>query len=302
MGGRAKRGRHGQSLAIIHAVSSSPNSIQSCLSTKIVTPVFFESGPSAISCPANQAHGQTSQTWKSKETIKREEFEEILQSVQHFAPEQYKSRAKPGNRPAEIVPQTYEQYNLYLHEISLEQAKNQLALMEAKKLVKSLPEVMPAFNGKSFQPNRSAVLSQNSIWSREVLPTYQHPTVAWPGREELHEDGEKRENVHAPTRCGRFPPALRHPETGTYMQQYPLDQVGPIRSQGPTPREAEDANNVFDFDASFEAEGVELLGSDLMKELGEHQPPFVPEWLAEKRYKTIVLAQYYQQVPPLEEW
>jgi hypothetical protein len=302
MGGRSKRRRYGQSIVIVHAGSTSPHSIQSCSSTKVVTPAFFELGPSAISRPANQAQSQTSQTWKSKETIKREKFERVCQSVQHFAPEQYKSRVKPGNRSAEIVPQTYEQYKLYLHEICLEQTKNQLALMEAKKLAKSLPEVMPAFNGKSFQPNRSAVLSQSSVWSREVQPTYQQPTVVWPGREELHEDGEKRENVHAPTRCGRFPPALRHPETGTYIQQCPLDQVGPIRSQGPTPREAEDANNDFDFDASFEAEGAKLLGSDLMRELGEHQPPFMPEWLAEKRYETIVSAQYYLQVPAFEEW
>src|SRR5271170_7496206 len=101
MGGRAKRGRHGQSLAIVNAVSSSPQSIQSCLSTKAVTPAFFESGPSAISRPGNQAHAQTSQTWKSEETIKREKFQRIRQSLQHFAPEQYKSRAKPGNRPVE---------------------------------------------------------------------------------------------------------------------------------------------------------------------------------------------------------
>ena len=66
------------------------------------------------------------------------------------------------------------------------------------------------------------------------------------------------------------------------MQQYPLDQVGPIRSQGPTPMECIAANSEFDIDASFEAGGRELLGSELIKELGDQQLSVVPEWLAEK--------------------
>jgi hypothetical protein len=42
------------------------------------------------------------------------------------------------------------------------------------------------------------------------------------------------------------------------------------------------ANSEFDIDASFEAGGRELLGSELIKELGDQQLSVVPEWLAEK--------------------
>lgn len=307
---RCRRGRGSQIKEITHTGPKSPQSVPSVLSTNIATPAFFNSSsfsaitPSAVPPQAKHPKGQASTTWKSAKTIEREKYDRTRQQVQHFAPEQFKACAKPSNGPAGIVPRTVHEFKMFKHELSLEQMKTELAAKEARqKMPKDLPEIMAAFNGKALQANRSAVLSQSSIWSQLVQPTIEHPRAAWPGRDELHEDGGKRESIHSPTRCGRFLPALRDPHTGNFTYQYPLDQVGPIRSQGPTPRECEVANDEFNFDTTFEEEGAKLLDSELLKEIGECQPPFVPDWLAEKRCKQqIVSAQYYQRMAAFEEW
>jgi hypothetical protein len=79
------------------------------------------------------------------------------------------------------------------------------------------------------------------------------------------------------------------------MQQHPLDQVGPLRSQGPTPAECEPANEKMDIDEGFEAQGAELLGGDLMGEVGSRRATFVPEWLGQKRQmKEMASNQHYE--------
>lgn len=285
MGRKVKSGRYSQPVARERA--NSAHSVQSGLSTKVVNPAFFEVTSSAI-------HAQ-SQTWKSDEAKQREKFDRTRNLLQHFAPEQFKSRAKPSNGPANIVPQSFLQYQIHEKEVEAEKMLNKIAMLEAKKNHKGLKPIRPAFDSKVFESSRSYVLSHSSIWSPNFKPTCEHPQVAWPDREQLHEDGEKRENNFAPTRCGRFLPALRYPDTGVFMPQYPLDQVGPLRSQGPTPTECKEANEEMDLDQGFQAQAAKLLGGDLMDELGPQQPPFVPSWLAQQRYEKVMASgQYYQ--------
>lgn len=288
MGGKGTKSHHGQ--AVFRERANSTHSVNSGLSTKLGNSTYFD-----ISSLVSPSTLVQSQTWKSEEAKQRDKFDRSRSLVQFFAPEHFKQCAKPTNGPANIVPQTFLQYQIYEKETQAENLLNKIALLEAKKIRKGLASIRPAFDSKVFKSDRSAVLSQSTIWSGNFQPTYDHPQIDWPDREQLHEDGEKRENKFAPTRCGRFLPALRYPDTGVFMMQYPLDQVGPLRSQGPTPAECKMTNEEMDFDDAFEAHGVELLGYDLMGEVGHQQPPFVPDWLAQQRHaKELVSGQYYQ--------
>jgi hypothetical protein len=287
MGSKGNRSQIGQP-ATRNRTSSVHESIDGGLSTKVSNPRFYVT-------PSHPANLSQSQTWKSDEAKQRDQFDRTKILLQHFAPEQFKPRAKPANEPASIVPQTYLQYQIHKKELEAEEMLNKIAFLEAKKARSNLEPIRQAFNGKFFKSGRSSVLSQLTIWSDNFEPTYEHPQIAWPDRDQLHEDGEKRENKFAPTRCGRFLPALRYPDTGVFMPQYPLDQVGPLRSQGPTPAVCKQENEAMDFDNAFEAKGMECLGQELMGELGRRQPPFVPEWLARQRYeKELVSGQYYR--------
>ena len=299
MGGKGKRGRYGQLSAHHRGDSlSSVQSPRSTFSTAIVNPRFFESEPSTL-------HTQ-SQTWKSGPAREHEQWDRTKTLLTHFAPEQHKQCAKPTKSPAELLPKSYAEYiehKAEMQAMAIEKAKKELATMidRAKIPKKDRVPIMPAFNQKTFQSDRSSVLSQKSVWTTNFEATYEHGVVAWPGREQLHEDGEKRENIHAPTRCGRYLPALRHPDTGVFMSQYPLDQVGPLRSQGPTPAECVQSNGAMDLDPDFEEEGVRLLGAGLMEDIGARRAPFVPDWLAERRYQKDSasgrIAQYGTEAP-----
>jgi hypothetical protein len=288
MGGKGNKSQNGQPLNRHRA--NSTHSVSSGLSTKLGNSAYFN-----INSPVSSSILVQSQTWKSEEAKQREKFDRSRNLLQYFTPEQFKNRAKPSDGPANIVPQTFLQYQIHEKEMEAEKMLNKIAMLEAKKNRKGLLPIRPAFESKVFESDRSSVLSQSTIWSDNFKSTYEHPQIAWPDRDQLHEDGEKRENRFAPTRCGRFLPALRYPDTGVFMVQYPLDQVGPLRSQGPTPAECKVTNEEMDFDDAFEAHGVELLGYELMGELGHQLPPFVPDWLAQQRYgKEMVSGQCYQ--------
>ena len=203
MGSKGNRSQIGQP-ATRNRTSSVHESIDSGLSTKVSNPGFYVTPPH----PANLSQ---SQTWKSDEAKQRDQFDRRKILLQHFAPEQFKPRAKPANEPANIVPQTYLQYQIHKKELEAEEMLNKIAFLEAKKARSNLEPIRQAFNGKVFKSGRSSVLSQLTIWSDNFEPTYEHPQIAWPDRDQLHEDGEKRENKFTPTRCGRFLPALPLP-------------------------------------------------------------------------------------------
>ena len=287
MGSKGNRSQIGQ-LTTRDRANSRYKSIDSGLSVKVGNSVFFVT-------PSHPATLSQSQTWKSEEAKQRDQFDRAKILLQYFAPEQFKNRAKPANEPANIVPQTFLQYQIHIKELEAEKMLNKIAMLEAKKKRTNLEPVGTAFNGKVFKSGRSSVLSQLTIWSNNFQPTKEHPQIAWPDHDQLREDGEKRENKFAPTRCGRFLPALRYPDTGVFMPQYHLDQVGPLRSQGPSPAVCMQENEAMDLDEAFEAKGVECLGNDLMAEVGHQQPRFVPEWLARQRYeKDLAAGKYYQ--------
>lgn len=93
---------------------------------------------------------------------------------------------------------------------------------------KPRPKIFPAFGGKRFNDNRSAVLALPTIWCPWAESTYEHPRAPWPSQEEMKEEGDERNS----SIFRRFPALPRVPgnETVVYKQKnlivsYPMDKV-----------------------------------------------------------------------------
>jgi hypothetical protein len=93
---------------------------------------------------------------------------------------QFKHRVKPTDGPANIVPQTFLQYQIHKKEMEAEHMLTKFAALEAKKDCKGLAAIRTAFDGKLFKSDRFSVLSQSTIWSGNFKPTYDHPHIEWP--------------------------------------------------------------------------------------------------------------------------
>lgn len=226
-------------------------------------------------------------TWKSPAVLQKEEWERCKQRVRHLAPEQFRSVAKPTFGPSEIFPQNVREY--------IEHKKGMLAMREGEllqsaarlkdqiKAWESIPPgqrmIKPAFGGKVFSDGLSPVLMQKTIWCEGG------GSADWPSMEELQWYGDNRQSRLARTKCGRFLPPPRvsmGPEVPfldrPIIKPNAFDETGPIFSTGPRPDYAERHNMIMNNDATFEKKGREWLGADLMEEVGEWKPPFVPDW------------------------
>lgn len=226
-------------------------------------------------------------TWKSPAVLQQEEWERCKQRVRHLAPEHFRSVAKPTFGPSEIFPQNVSEY--------IEHKKGMMAMRESEllqsaarlkeqiKAWESIPPgqrmIKPAFGGKVFNDGLSPSLMQKTIWSEGGS------TADWPSMEELQWYGDNRQSRLARTKCGRFLPPPRVPMgpevpflDRPIIKPNTFDETGPIFSTGPRPDYAERHNMIMNNDAAFEKKGKELLGADLMEEVGEWKEPFVPDW------------------------
>ncbi|EHY60810.1 hypothetical protein HRR83_000576 [Exophiala dermatitidis] len=273
---------------------------------------FFEKSLQPVPVPSHTS----SITWKSKAVKEKEEFERVKQRVRHFAPEQFRAKAKPGHAPSEIFPQNVGEWITHKKEMlamaEAEKQKNcdllKAQILAQEKIPKHQRKLKPVFgkDGKVFTNGLSPVLGLPTIWSAE----YKGEPAPWPTVGEMQWNGDSRECVLARTKCGRFLPPPRVPaepkssvpfQDLPYKRQLPLDQTGPIFCNGPRPDEIHSNNAEMDNDPEFEAQGNFYLGSELMEELGEWKPPYVPEWqqeqhAMEEELAVQVAANYSEQV------
>lgn len=236
-----------------------------------------------------------SATWKSNNVKEQEEFERTKQRVRHIAPEQFKPNAKPGKGPSEIFPQNVAEWLQHKKEmlaiVQAEQQKNcellKNQILVKTKLPKDQRKIKSGFgvDGKVFNDGAGPVLARATIWSAE----HSRVPAKWPTLAELRWNGDSRECKLARTKCGRYLPPPRDPSDPSLMwQDQPflrattLDQTGPVYIVGPRPDEVYDHNAVMDKDLGFEKLGNFFLGDELMQEIGEWQPVFVPEWRKEE--------------------
>lgn len=243
-----------------------------------------------IKAPLAPSH-TSSVTWKSQAVKEKEEYERVKQRVRHFAPEQFKTNARPGRGPSEISPQNVCEWIAHKKEmLAMAEAERQKdckllkALIEAQtKIPKHQRKLKSAFGkgGKIFKDGVSPVLALPTIWSAE----YPEKIANWPGSGELQWNGDSRQNVLAKTKCGRFLPPPRAPASPSqpfqeqpFLRQLPFDQTGPIFSTGPRPDEVQINNANMNEDPEFEALGIHYLGAELMQEIGEWRRSFVSAW------------------------
>ncbi|KAI1613323.1 hypothetical protein EDD37DRAFT_693317 [Exophiala viscosa] len=268
--------------------------IDDCTSVNSGDPVnqpFFSKSKKQPLPPSHTA----STTWKSNYVKEQEEFERVKHRVKHIAPEHFKADAKPGRGPSEIFPQDVTEWTQHKKEIlaiaQAEQQKN-CELLKAQitartKIPKQQRKIKSVFgvDGKVFNDSRGPVLAVPTIWSDE----HSQVQATWPTLAELRWNGDSRECKLARTKCGRYLPPPRDPSEPSltwhdqpFLRASPLDQTGPVYTQGPRPDEVYEANDDMNNDAEFEKPGNFFLGDNLMQEIGEWRPSFVPEWRQEQ--------------------
>ncbi|KAJ9614635.1 hypothetical protein H2200_002772 [Cladophialophora chaetospira] len=298
------RGRRYKRLSLDQISLLTFSDLNSVESKEVATQTYFgtpspgeaaspEETPSqALTVVSNNGPSYTStRTWKSPAIRDKEEFERLRQRVRHFAPEQFKANAKPGRGPCEIVPHNVTEWRIHQKEMlaiaEAENKRNRELLTSQIKAQEKIPKlqrkVKSVFGegGKVFTDGFSPVLGIPTIWSAEYL---QQP-ANWPSKAELQWNGDSRECSLAKTKCGRYlppPRAAAKPsapfQEQPFIRQLPLDETGPVFSSGRFPADIYDSNVEMDNDPMFEATGALYLGSELMSEIGEYKPAFVPDW------------------------
>lgn len=267
-------------LALLPVENDNANSIAS---KELATETFFTT-PVKQTLPLISANlppsHSSSVTWKSPVVKEKEEFERMRQRVRHIAP-QHVPKPNAGKAPSNIFPQNVQEWMAHKKDMlamaeaenkkNCELLKRQIEAQE--KIAKGQRKIVSVFGegGKVFTDGLSPVLALPSIWSAEYLGA----SAPWPRKAELEWCGDCRQNSGAKTKCGRVLPTP-HPPNGYFWSPFPIDQVGPLFSAGPSPGEFITANRGMDNDPTFEDQGVEYLGGDLMKEVGFCMPGYQP--------------------------
>jgi hypothetical protein len=235
-------------------------------------------------------------TWKSQAVKDKEEYERIRQRVRHFAPEQFEVNAMPGRGRSEIFPQNVKKWLEHKRGIltiaatenkkNTELLKAQIdALSRIPKDQRNIKSVFGGPDGKILNDGLSPVLALPTIWSSE----YKSTRATWPSKARLQLNGDSRECALAATKCGRFlPPPVSPGQTGPagraiFRRSFPLDQTGPVFDMGPRADHVFLENQIMNQDPTFEKQGSLYLGGELMKEVGEWKPVFVPAWQVDQR-------------------
>lgn len=199
----------------------------------------------------------SSRTWVSDTMKERDIFLDIFKNLERM----YLIPRSP------FLPTTLGQW--YVHRLGLiEEAKRaelrkirlRIAANKAKKCAAnpSSMSILPAFGGRSFSDNRSAVIAMNSIWSPWYTATAEKPEAAWPTRSEMEFEGDERMT----SGFKRFPALARVPGNETVnwkckglIQWYDFDNPDPPPGV-PYTEEISDDQQM-----------LELVGSDLLAEI-----------------------------------
>ena len=192
-------------------------------------PIFFSqifSLPALLIAPAPPAHSQ-SKTWKSNDAKEKEQYARLATLLHHFVPD------------SPFVPRIYSiwvEHRAAMNAMEMENMKRNIAIKQSRNTVAAKLAIKPVLDGKTFDDNRSAVLSYETIWAPWSFPTDKHPEALWPDRTEFQHEGDDR----AKSDVGRFLPLPRKPGNETVnwkareqVRPYrPLDHVGMLKEDG----------------------------------------------------------------------
>ncbi len=214
---------HGKRKAkVVTILSPTPTQID-------VDPIFFSqiSSPPQIFIPAGPAAHSQSKTWKSSDTKEKDQYARLSTLLHHFVPE------------SPFVPRSYAvwvQHRALMNALEMDNMKMNIAIKQSRNTVAAKIAIKAVLDGKTFNDNRSTVLSHETIWAPWSSPTVQHPEAFWPDRTEFQYEGDDR----AKSDVGRFLPLPRKPGNETVnwkareqLQPYrPLDDVGMFKEDG----------------------------------------------------------------------
>jgi hypothetical protein len=249
---------HGKKKAkVVNMLSPTPTQVD-------VDPIFFSqtSSPSqTLIAPAPAAHSQ-SKTWKSNDTKEKDQYSRLSTLLHHFVPE------------SPFVPRSYTvwvQHRAMMNAMQMDNMKKDIAIKQSRNSVAEKVTINPAFNGKKYDDNRSAVLAHETIWASWSTPTDEHPEALWPDRSEFQYEGDDR----AKSDVGRFLPLPRKPgkemvnwKSREQVQPYrPLDHVGMFQADGTPDMEMRQRCVSLHWEGEIEDMAAILLGTDLIAEL-----------------------------------
>jgi hypothetical protein len=242
---------------VVNILSPTPTQID-------VDPIFFSqiSSPTQLLiAPAPPAHSQ-SKTWKSGDTKEKDQFARLSTLLHHFVPE------------SPFVPRNYAvwvQHRTSMNEMEMDNMKRNIAIKQSRNTVADKIALKPVLHGKTFNDNRSTVLSNETIWAPWSLPTDKHPEALWPDRTEFQYEGDDR----AKSAVGRFLPLPRKPGNETVnwkareqLQPYrPLDHVGMFKEDGTPDIDLRQSCDGLHQGREYEGMVAMLLGEELISEL-----------------------------------
>lgn len=202
----------------------------------------------------------SSWTWVAPKSAVQEEFEAWLvveEAEWEFTREGLTEMDFIRSSP--FVPTTFNEWLQHRAGLLEDARKEGVRKLDAMKTAgPDNVRILPPFQGKQFWDNRGTVLSEQTIWTPNYMPTNDHPQAPWPSLEEMKEEGDERNT----SGFGRFPALPRVPpgnETVGWKQRnvvnaYPFDNVWPL----PIPKEQEE-------EEEYDAEYMEkMLGKDLL--------------------------------------
>lgn len=252
-----RRGQGKRKAKVVNMSSPTPTQID-------VDPIFFSqisSPPSLLIAPATPAHSQ-SKTWKSSDTKDKDQYSRLSTLLHHFVPE------------SPFVPRSYPvwvEHRASMNAMEMDNMKRDIAIKQSRNTVAAKMVIKPALDGKTFTDNRSAVLSQETIWALWSRPTDEHPEALWPDRTEFQYEGDDR----AKSEVGRFLPLPRMPGNETvnwkareHLQAYrPLDHVGMFKEDGTPDIDMRQGCDELYWGREYEEMAALLLGEELITDL-----------------------------------
>lgn len=211
--------------------------------------------------------------WRSQGVKLRDEYHRVRSRLKFIAP------AVLSEHPFR-TPEEYRQHKISMIDMALrEKEKDILVLKERLAVHEKIPQngrtIKPAFGGKVFDDHLTPVLALPSIWSNPQLPIKIQPQ--WPSRAELLWNGQNEA-------VGRLPPVRdttgesKSFQDQSVLKPYAFDQTGAIFNNYQEYVDMLESNAEMDCDEHFQDRGQELLGSDLMAEIGEWKAPLPSEW------------------------
>ena len=257
-------------------------------SKELATQAFLDTTPqsSLALVPVKGPSYTSTLTWKSPAIKDKEEYERLRQRVRHVAPELFKSKA--GRCLSDIFPQNVAEYLIHkkgmLAMAEAESRKNCELLKDQIEARLTIPVVQRKIKSvfgkeaKTFDNVLSPVLALPTIWTPGITTT-----APWPTKADLQATRDSKDYPQEQKRERYLPRPLvpansvARGQQRPIFPQFPLDATGPGFASDPSPIEIIANNHEMDCDPEFEEYGSLYLGDDLMGEIGQWQPPFIPQ-------------------------